>query len=87
MAKIILDKYYTNDTIALHCIEMTNQICPIEWERIIEPSVGAGAFLQYLPKDTIYIDIEPDEKLPDTVKADFRLVDYPYIPNSIVIGN
>ena len=87
MAKIILDKYYTNDAIALHCIEMTNQICPIEWERIIEPSVGAGAFLQYLPKDTIYIDIEPDEKLPDTVKADFRLVDYPYIPNSIVIGN
>lgn len=87
MAKIANDKYYTEDTVAKKCVELLNQTCQIEWERVIEPSVGAGAFLKYLPTDTIYIDIEPDDALPNTIKADFREASYPYTSNSIVVGN
>lgn len=87
MAKIENDKYYTNSALAQHCVEVVKQVCPIEWERIIEPSVGAGAFLSYLPENTIYIDIEPDNSLPNTIQADFREINLPYIANSLVIGN
>lgn len=91
MPKIENDKYYTSQEIACHCIEVLKQIVfdsNKEWERIIEPSVGGGVFLQYLPPSTICYDIEPDyDAVPQTIKSDFREVNLPYISNSIVIGN
>lgn len=87
MAKIKNDKYYTESELAQKCVETTFSIIGSKWERIIEPSVGEGAFLPYLPNETIYYDIEPSENLPNTIKADFREVNLPYIKNSLVIGN
>lgn len=49
MAKIPLDKYYTEDLLAKHCVEKTFEILGSDWDRIIEPSAGAGAYLKYLP--------------------------------------
>ena len=49
MAKIPLDKYYTEDALAKYCVEKTFEILGSDWDRIIEPSAGAGAYLKYLP--------------------------------------
>lgn len=87
MSKIENDKYYTESSLAQKCVETTYNIIGNAWERIIEPSVGDGAFLLYLPNTTIYYDIEPSENLPNTIQADFREVKLPYIQNSLVIGN
>lgn len=87
MSKIPLDKYYTEDSLARHCVEATFDLLGDEWTRIIEPSVGEGAFLPYLPDDVLYYDIAPSESLPNTICADFREVNLPYIPDSLVIGN
>lgn len=40
MAKLELDKYYTEDTLAQYCVEKTFEILGREWERIIEPSAS-----------------------------------------------
>lgn len=87
MSKIENDKYYTESSLAKRCVETTFSVLGNEWARVVEPSVGEGSFLPYLPEDTIYFDIEPSELLPHTIKKDFREVDLPYIQNSLVIGN
>lgn len=87
MAKLAYDKYYTERDVAEHCVQKTYETIGDEWERVIEPSVGAGAFLEFLPKDTIYYDLVPDDKCPGTIQADWREVELPYIQNSLVIGN
>ena len=43
--------------------------------------------MPYLPSDTLYYDLFPDEKCPNTIQIDFRTLDLPYIANSLVIGN
>ena len=85
MAKIANDKYYTEDTLAQYCVNKTFEVIGDEWERIIEPSAGAGAYLQFLPKDTIAYDIEPEAD--GIIKSDYREVKLPYIEKSLVIGN
>lgn len=85
MAKIPLDKYYTEDALAKYCVEKTFEVLGEEWERIIEPSAGAGSYLNYLPETTLAYDIAPeDERI--TI-ADYRSVSLPYIERSLVIGN
>ena len=49
MAKLAYDKYYTESDLAKHCVEKTFETIGSDWERVIEPSVGAGAFLPFLP--------------------------------------
>lgn len=85
MAKLELDKYYTEDTLAQYCVEKTFEILGREWERIIEPSAGGGAFLRFLPAGTISYDIAPE--VESTIEADYREVKLPYISRSLVIGN
>lgn len=87
MSKIENDKYYTDNAIAKHCVETTFSILGNEWDRIIEPSVGDGAFLHYLPDSTICYDIAPSEKVPQTIQQDFRETKLPYLSNSLVISN
>lgn len=87
MAKLAYDKYYTESDLAKHCVEKTFETIGSNWERIIEPSVGAGAFLPFLPEDTIYYDLVPDENCPGTIEMDWREVKLPYIKQSLVIGN
>ena len=60
MPKIEKDKYYTEEAIAQHCVETTFNIIGDDWDRIIEPSAGAGVFLHYLPTGTIAYDIAPE---------------------------
>ena len=85
MAKIPLDKYYTEDALAKYCVEKTFEILGSEWDRIIEPSAGAGAYLKYLPANTLAYDIAPEA--PGIETADYREVQLPYMERSLVIGN
>ena len=87
MAKLAYDKYYTESDLAKHCVEKTFETIGSDWERVIEPSVGAGAFLPFLPEDTIYYDLVPDKDCPGTIEMDWREVKLPYIKQSLVIGN
>lgn len=85
MAKIENDKYYTEANLAKYCIEKTFEILGDNWERIIEPSAGAGAYLEHLPEDTLAYDIAPEA--PGIEQADYREVELPHIERSLVIGN
>ena len=85
MAKIAYDKYYTEDELAKYCVEKTYEVLGAEWDRIIEPSAGAGAYLKYLPENTLAYDILPEA--PGIITADYREVQLPYIERSLVIGN
>lgn len=85
MAKIANDKYYTEDALAKYCVEKTFEILGDEWERIIEPAAGAGAYLHYLPIDTLAYDILPEAD--NIIIADYREVKLPKIERSLVIGN
>lgn len=85
MAKIENDKYYTEDQLAKYCVEKTFEILGEEWDRIIEPSAGAGVYLKYLPANTIAYDIAPEA--PGIERADYREIELPHIERSLVIGN
>ena len=87
MAKLAYDKYYTESDLAKYCVEKTFETIGSDWERVIEPSVGVGAFLPFLPENTIYYDLVPDENCPGTIEMDWREVKLPYIKQSLVIGN
>lgn len=86
MPKIANDKYFTEDDIAKYCVEKTFETIGSDWERIIEPSVGTGSFFAHLPQSTICIDLYPEENCP-AIQMDFRQAKFPYISNSLVIGN
>ena len=85
MAKIEKDKYFTPPELAKELIQLTYDTIGDDWERIIEPAAGDGSFLQFLPKNTIAYDIEP--QLPNIIQSDYRMVELPYIEKSLVIGN
>ena len=86
MAKIKLDKYYTSPELAKYCVEKTKEI--IGGDNIteyIEPSAGAGVFLDYLDKPYIAYDIEPEDGR--VVKQDWLSVDLDYKKGRCIIGN
>ena len=83
--KISNDKYYTEDALAKHCVDKTYEIIGDDWDRVIEPSAGAGAYLKYLPKDTLAYDIAPEAE--GIITADYRTVELPYMEKSLVISN
>lgn len=87
MAKIHNDKYYTPEAVVKKVIEVIERdVRPIKYfSRIIEPSAGAGAFLNYLPEETLAFDIEPHD--PRIKKADYLIQNIPYMKKSLVIGN
>lgn len=86
MAKIKNYKYYTSDELAKYCVEKTKEIIGEEnineW---LEPSAGAGAFLNHLPSNTLAYDIEPgDDRI---VKQDFLELGLDYKKGRCIIGN
>ena len=85
MPKLILDKYYTEDSLAEYCVQKTYEVLGNDWDRIIEPSAGAGVYLKYLPEDTLAYDIAPDAE--GIMTADYREIELPYMERSLVIGN
>ena len=85
MTKIALDKYYTDENLAKHCIDVTFDLLGTDWERIIEPSAGDGSFLHLLPEGTLAYDILAETD--SVIETDYRTVELPYLEKSLVIGN
>lgn len=86
MAKIELDKYYTSPELAKYCVEKTKEIIGSEnIAEYIEPSAGAGVFLDYLDKPYLAYDIEPEDVR--IIKQDWLTVDLDYKKGRCVIGN
>lgn len=86
IAKLHNDKYYTSPELARYCVEKTKKI--IDTKNIteyIEPSAGAGVFLDYLDKPYLAYDIEPEDDR--IVKADWLAVELSYKKGRCVIGN
>ena len=84
--KIPNDKYYTPSSLAEYCVSKTKEI--IGEQNIIEylePSGGAGVFLDFLPYGTYSCDIEPEDER--VVQGDFLQLDLPYKQGRCVIGN
>lgn len=54
-----LDRYYTHPKIAVLCVRLANRYHDLTDAVVIEPSAGAGAFLQHLPAQTIALDLAP----------------------------
>lgn len=86
IAKINNDKYYTPPGLAKYIVNKTKEI--IGEENIIEylePSAGAGVFLDYLDKPYLAYDIEPEDDR--TIKQDYLELDLPYKKGRCIIGN
>lgn len=89
MAKIKNDKYYTPPEIAEYVVNKTIEIIGEKnITEFIEPSAGAGVFLQYLDnldKPYLAYDIEPEGE--NIIKQDFLKLNIPYKKGRCIIGN
>jgi len=92
MAKINLDKYYTDINIAKHCISKTYEIIGVEnITEVIEPSAGNGSFSNLINgfsndfNGCISYDIEPEHS--SIIKQDFLKLELLYKKGRLIIGN
>jgi hypothetical protein len=86
IAKINNDKYYTPPDLAKYIVTKTKEIIGEEnITEYIEPSAGAGVFLNYLDKPYLAYDIEPEDDR--IIKQDYLELDLPYKKGRCVIGN
>lgn len=86
MAKIELDKYYTPIEVANHCWEITEKYVDFSTiNRIIEPSVGSGAFCNWKIKPNLMIDIKPQYE--NAIQDDYLIYPLKYEKGTLVIGN
>jgi predicted RNA methylase len=86
--KLHLDKYYTSDETAQHCINVGREVAlKNKWEvtEVIEPSAGNGVFMKKIRKHCIGYDIEPEGD--GIIKQDFLKLDIPYKTGRLFIGN
>lgn len=84
-SKIDLDKYYTNNSLAERCINMTKETlkdCRIT--EILEPSAGNGAFSSKIENCVAY-DIEPEAQ--GIIRQDFLTLTSDYKKGRLIIGN
>ena len=82
-----LDKFYTHPDIAKRFVDIIDNIFPLKnFDLILEPSAGNGNILQYLPENSIGLDIEPEAE--NIIKQDFFEYQSPYDPifNNIKIA-
>ena len=64
-----LDKFYTRPDIAKKFVDVVDQYFPLnDFDMVIEPSAGCGNILQYLPSDSIGMDIETERE--DIIRRD-----------------
>lgn len=92
LKRIITDKFYTKDNIAKNCIEILKQKISIEeYNIILEPSAGAGVFIEpFIGQDykIIAYDIAPNHNL--IIKNDFLSINKLHCKikdKILVIGN
>lgn len=65
-----LDKFYTHPDVAKKFISIVNRNFPLDkFDLVIEPSAGNGNILQYLPKGSVGLDIQPEGD--GIIKQDF----------------
>ena len=87
--KIKNDKYYTSPELAEYVVNKTKEIIGEEnITEYIEPSAGAGVFLDYLDKEKVpyfAYDIEPEDDR--IIKRDWLTVDLEYKKGRCIIGN
>lgn len=73
MAKRVIDKeqFFTTDDLAKRSVDFTDSIVKLSsFDLIVEPSAGAGNFLDLLPEDKrVGIDLDP--KRDDLIESDF----------------
>jgi hypothetical protein len=84
MAKLYLDKYYTDLKTAKWCIDKTIEIIGIHnISETIEPSAGDGSFSSQI--NCVSYDIEPEaEKI---IKQDYLNLNIDYLKGRLIIGN
>lgn len=89
MAKILNDKYYTPTAVVKKVIELVgHNIKDInDFDRIIEPSSGGGAFLKELPSKAIGYDVEPHFINKNVKTGNYLDQKIEPMKNSLVIGN
>lgn len=81
-----LDRFYTHPKIAALCVRLANQYHDLTDAVVIEPSAGAGAFVQHLPAQTIGLDLSP--AMPGIERQDFLTYRPIYLHrNVILVGN
>lgn len=81
-----MDKYYTSPELASYVVEKTKEIIGEEnITEYIEPSAGAGVFLDYLDKPYLAYDIEPEDNR--VRKQDYMELELSYKKGRCVIGN
>ena len=86
MAKIELDKYYTPPDLAEYIVNKTKEIIGEQnITEYLEPSAGAGVFLDYLDKPYLAYDIEPEDSR--VMKQDYLELELEYRRGRCVIGN
>lgn len=83
----ILDQFYTSPTVARDCIDFAKaQLSQLNFDTLLEPSAGAGAFSDQLGPACLALDIDP--RKPGIVQADFLKWAPPAEPGrTLVIGN
>lgn len=84
-SKLHLDKYYTSSALAEYCVNKTKEVIGEGITEYIEPSAGAGAFLDYLPSNTLAYDIEPEDSR--IILQDYLKLDLSYKKGRCIIGN
>lgn len=85
MSKIQLDKYYTSPDLAEYCVNKVKELLGDSITEWLEPSAGAGVFLEFLPDNTKAYDIEPEAD--NIIKQDYLKLDLKYKKGRCVIGN
>jgi hypothetical protein len=86
MAKIGLDKYYTPTNLAKYIVNKTKEIIGEQnITEYVEPSAGAGVFLDFLDKPYFAYDIEPEDSR--VVEQDYLELELEYKRGRCVIGN
>ncbi len=84
--KIPLDKYYTSPELAEYIANKTKEVVGEDnITEYIEPSAGAGVFLDYLDKPYLAYDIEPEDSR--IIKQDYLELELDYKKGRCIIGN
>lgn len=86
MSKIELDKYYTSPKLAKYCFDKAIEVIGSDnITTYIEPSAGAGVFIDLFDKPYTAYDIESDD--PRIIIQDYLTTGYEYTQGCLVIGN
>lgn len=85
---VTAEQYFTSPELARACVDLVAQHFELsEFERIIEPSAGAGAFVDLLPAHSrMALDLHPGH--PEVARADFLTWRPPAVSGPVLtIGN